>query len=168
MNRMVGVCAALIGLVALLCFLLSGCHGVDIDENAQITTFAYSHSGMTVDSIYSYTVEKNDNTGEITAVYEMNAGYETYSLHADAELLQALTAIVREHALARWDGFDKVHPHMLDGSGFDLHVRFDDGSGITASGSNRFPGGYAEAADAIDELFLGYLAEQGIDWGGGY
>lgn len=149
-------------------FLLQGGVESPVNENAGIISFSYSHSGSSTMEIYSYAVEKNRETGEMQVTYDLFCGYQTYTLPVDHELMLGLRALVKDHDLRKWDGFDKSNSLIADGSGFGLRVSFDDGTGITASGSNSFPEGYGEAAEAINDLFQGYLKKHGIDPKGGY
>lgn len=148
--------------------LLTGCRLIDdptpqIPEDAAVESFAFHHSGMSTFDIWSYTVETDEATGEMTVNCDLYCGAHTHSLPADEEFLQELTALIADHDLRAWNGFDKTDKRVLDGSGFDLNIGFAGGATITASGSNRFPDGYAGADDAIEALFLGYLEKHGID-----
>ena len=51
----------------------------------------------------------------------------------------------------------------LDGESFSLSVAFSDGGAITASGSNRFPEGYADAAARIEAFFQKLMESYEID-----
>ena len=60
-------------------------------------------------------------------------------------------------------GFDETDPDALDGESFSLSVAFSDGGAITASGSNRFPEGYADAAARIEAFFQKLMESYEID-----
>lgn len=70
----------------------------------------------------------------------------------DAEVAEALLALIDEYDLTRWDGFDRAEEGVLDGETFLLKVRLADGTGITASGDNAFPPDYFEAIGAMQRL----------------
>lgn len=148
-------------------FQFRGTVNSPVNENAGINLFSYSHSGSSTIEIYSYELEKDEETGEMQVEYDLFCGYQTYTLPADNELVLGLRTLVKDHDLRKWDGFDKSNSLIMDGSGFELCVSFDDGTGINASGSNSFPEGYGEAANAIDNLFRGYLKKHGIEPEGG-
>ena len=168
LNRVVWICVVLAALMGLVGFHVYENQVLPTVDNARISSFYYSHRGSISYDIYSYDVVKNEETGEMSVNYELNCGYETYTLPADAELMQELTALVHTHDLHKWDGFAKSDSMIMDGSGFSLGVSFENGDGITASGSNSFPNGYGDASRAIDELFMGYLKKHGITPEGGY
>ena len=130
--------------------------------------FCYSNSGSSTYEIYSYEVGRNEETGEWTVICEFHCEYDTYTLPADAELMNKLTEIMDAHTLRQWDGFSASDSMVLDGSGFSLEVDFADGSSIDAHGSNSFPDGFNEAKQAIDELFRTYLEKNGITPEGGF
>lgn len=130
--------------------------------SGSVVSFAYSHRGSSVDSIYSYTVREDEETGEMIVLYDLNCGSETCALPAGEEMMRELNALADAHTLWRWNGFDRTDSRVMDGSGFGLSIRYEDGTEISASGSNSFPEGYGEAARAIDALFTGYLKKSGI------
>ena len=156
-----------IGLLIAVLAGLSGCgmgeKQAPAGEAVSVVSFDFYHSGMSTYDFYAYRVETDEGTGETMVTCEFMNGYETYSLPADEELMQRLMAIIDGHSLRTWDGFKKSNSLVADGEGFGLQVRLTDGTGISASGSNRFPEGYGDAGNAIEELFLGFLKEHGIE-----
>ena len=167
MSRFVGV-AALISAI----LLLTGCglwkkQAPLPDENAGIAAFSYRHTGSSTNEIYSYDVVKEEDSGEIMVNYDLLCGNAVYSFSADDAFIRDVSAIVKEHNLRTWDGFDKRVSGVLDGDGFDLTIRYEDGTEITASGRNCSPDGYSEAARAINDLFREYLKKRGVDQEGG-
>lgn len=138
------------------------------DGNAPIVSFAYSHSGSSTLEFCAYEVAKDEESGSMTVQYDLFCGLFMGTLPADDEFLQELSALTDTHNLRKWDGFDKFSSFVMDGSGFDLDVSFEDGTGITASGGNSFPEGYGDVRSAIDGLFRGYLKKHGVDPERGY
>ena len=133
-----------------------------VGGNVPVVSFAYSHSGSSRLEFCSYKVTKD------AVRYDLFCGLLTGTLPADDNFMQDLSALTDNHNLRKWDGFDKFSSFVMDGSGFELNVSFEDGTGITASGGNSFPEGYDNARSAIDGLFRGYLKKHGIDPEGGY
>ena len=160
--------AAVAAIVALAVFLYVRSPEAPIQDNAWITSFCYSHSGSSTREMYSYEIETDEESGGTVVNYEFNNGFETYTLPADGELMQQLSAVVDGHDLRKWNRFDKSNSMIMDGSGFYLRIDFSDGTQIMARGSNSYPAGYGEAVDAIDVLFLDYLKKNGIDPEGGF
>ena len=136
--------------------------------SAPIKTFSFSCRGSSTYEMFSYDVARDRETGERTVEYDFGNGLETYSLPIDEAFLQELSAVIDSHNLRKWDGFQKSDPMMMDGDGFSLVVTFTEGAGIFASGSNRYPEGYHEAAETIEAVFLGYLKKNGINPEGGF
>ena len=159
---------AVTAIAALAVFLYFRNQSVPTQDKAGITSFCYSHSGSSTIEMYSYEIEDDEESGRTVVNYEFNNGFNTYALPADEELMQQLSAVVDDHNLRKWNGFDKSNSLVMDGSGFYLRIDFSDGTQIMARGSNRYPTGYGEAVDAIDDLFLDYLKKKGIDPEGGY
>jgi len=159
--------AAMAAIAALVVFLYFRNQSVPIQDNAGITSFCYSHSGSSTSEMYSYEIEADDESSGTVVNYEFNNGFETYTLPADGELMQQLSAVVDGHDLRKWNRFDKSNSMIMDGSGFYLRIDFSDGTQIMARGSNSYPTGYGEAARAINDLFREYLKKRGVDQEGG-
>jgi len=168
LSKYIWICVVIAALMGVVGFRVYRNQAPPTVSDSPIVYFDYSHNGSISYDIYSYEVIRNEETGEMTVNYSLNCGYETYTLPADAEMMQALAELIDNHSLQKWDGFSETNSWVLDGSGFSLNVRFEDGDGITASGSNSFPNGYSDASSAIDELFQHYLKENGITPEGGY
>lgn len=159
-----GCVAALLSVI----LLLTGCGlrnktVTEPDENARIIVFSYSHTGSSAYEIYSFDVERDEDSGKMTVNYEFMCGNEEFSFPAEDAFLLDVSKLIEEHNLRAWDGFDKSASGVLDGDGFDLSIRYEDGTEISASGRNCSPDGYNEADRAINDLFRGYLKKQGVD-----
>ena len=155
--------AALAVLACFLGFRTGGNHAPSVGNESPISYFCYSNSGSSTYEIYSYEVERDEESGAMMVIYELNCGNLIYSVPADEALMRELSAIVASTNIHKWDGFKKTNSMVMDGSGFSLSIAFEDGSMIKASGSNSFPEGFGDAKAAIDDLFMGYLEKNGID-----
>ena len=123
--------------------------------------FAFSHSGMHTGLIYTLEAERAGNGWQSNL--SLLAGEKEYTLDMTAEEAEALAALVRNHELDRWNGYDRVDRHALDGTAFDLRIGYEDGQEVRASGSNAFPEGYAAAHEAILKFFGELMEESGIE-----
>ena len=148
--------------LALLAVLLvmSACSKT-IQTDAPVKSFAFSHSGMHTGLIYTLTAEKDGNGWK--AGCSLSAGEREYSLDMTDEEAEALASLVRTHQLNRWNGFDRVNRHALDGTGFDLRIGYEDGQAVCASGSNAFPKDYKAAHEAILDFFGKLMERNGIE-----
>ena len=81
--------------------------------------------------------------------------YDGAAQPAETETVRALQKLLEEYGVFSWDGFSGSNSHVLDGEGFRLYIGFSDGTSVQASGSNDFPDGYFDAADAMEELLSG-------------
>ncbi len=125
--------------------------GVMIPETVQLTEFYFSHTGMTIDQIYSYALIREGE--EVDMKLEWRAGKYVLEEATDLSYIQAIEEIMRREEIGAWNGFDQRNDQALDGSGFSLYAVFDDGTEISASGQNSFPAGYREVERAINEVF---------------
>ena len=70
-----------------------------------------------------------------------------------------VTDILRAHDALSWNGFEKSNPLVMDGSSFILSITFDDGTTISARGTNSYPKGLSAAMREIEDLFDRFLRE---------
>ena len=139
--------------------LLTSCAG-RFHTEAPMESFSFSHSGMHSDSIYTLSIQKTEQGWR--AELDLLAGNRLHILPVSQAEADALAALLDAHDLWSWAGFDKVDKRVLDGTGFDLNIRFADGKKLIASGSNAFPKGYNEAKEAIKAFFIQIMENKGI------
>lgn len=143
---------------ALLCVLVTLCAcAKPLRTNAPMTGFCFSHSGMHTGLMYRLSADKTEDVWQATL--SLLGGELEYVLDMTETEAEELAAIVRKQDMNRWNGFDKTDRRALDGTGFDLTIRYADGQVLSASGSNAFPKGYREARDEILKFF-GELMER--------
>ena len=149
------VFAAVLG--ALL--LLTACTG-RFHTDAEMVYFSFSHSGMRSDSIYTLSAEKTEGGWQVKL--DLLAGSMLHTLPMTQEEADVLAGLLDAYKLWTWAGFDKADLRVLDGTAFDLCIRFGDGKKLYASGSNAFPKGYPEAKTAIEAFFIQLVEDKGI------
>lgn len=129
--------------------------------DAALVSFAYSHSGMSMDQIYAYSVRAED--GRLLADFDLYCRYEIRDVLLDEEDAAALRALI--DGLWPWNGFAGSSAYVLDGESFGLSAEFEDGTRLTASGTNAFPDGYQAGAAAIRAYFEGLMEKHGVSAG---
>lgn len=135
--------------------LLGGCAtGEKQADLKKITYFSYHHAGSAMDDAQSYAFSVGEDGVRFNA--QWNGGTESLDVAVDEDVIERLEEIVSSYNMHKWDGFDKTSKHASDGDVFSLKVTFEDGTEISACGSNAFPKGYGEAKKA----FLGVCLEQ--------
>ena len=70
-----------------------------------------------------------------------------------AELAAELAQVVADCDMESWRGEYSTEYEVLDGQCFSLEMAFADGTVVSASGDNAFPERYAEAMDAMIDIF---------------
>ena len=129
--------------------------------DAALVSFAYSHSGTSVDQIYAYSVRAGD--GRLLADFDLYCRDEICDVPLDEEDAAALRTLI--DGLWPWNGFAGSNAYVLDGESFGLSAEFEDGTRLTASGNNAFPDGYQAGEAAIRAYFEGLMEKHGVSAG---
>ena len=117
-------------------------------ELPRMTRFYYSYIGSIGGGTYHY--ELTGNTLRIEEMEHSDYG-ELEGTVSDA-FAKGINDLISEHNLMSWNGFDGVDSEVLDGDGFSLTIELEDGSKITAHGSNSYPPGYRDFKKDIDSF----------------
>lgn len=123
--------------------------------------FSYRTSGMSAEEIRAYGVRTEG--GRCLADIELYCRLEYADVPLEDEEVGRLERLIADFGLWDWNGFSGSNPDVLDGESFSLSASFADGREIKAWGSNSFPAGYFDAAQAIEEFFADVMARRGID-----
>lgn len=136
----------------------SGVEGTDgIGEGglynaSPIKEFSYSFNNSIGGSNYTYTL-KNENGAAIFVIDSMeHRDYKDLAKPVDQEFVKKIHDLYRDFDVRKWDGFSKSDRFVLDGSGFNLRIVFDDARTVSASGTNCFPPGYSEFEKKLEEI----------------
>ncbi len=148
----------------LLCFLLflavalpGGCQRKRLKDGVLIESFSYETVGTAMGSETALSIVRE---GDGFTVTQSSGGGRTVrrAYVGQAAGAQA-TDILRAHNALAWNGFAKSDPHMLDGTSFTLFIDFDDGTAVSARGTNSYPRGLSAAVREIRDLFDQLLRE---------
>ena len=111
----------------------------------KLSSLEFRVSGMVIgEDVRLY--ERMDRDGPVL-VLNRRVGHSDENIREavlDAAQLAELEALLDKNGVRGWDGF-KGRPRMdvLDGEGFSFSLTFRDGTKISASGENAFPGNYS-------------------------
>ncbi len=70
------------------------------------------------------------------------------------ENYQQMLALLNECEVMEWNGFNESNPNVLDGESFSFSATVNDGTTISAGGSNAYPKNYATLLHAIEAIVL--------------
>ena len=121
-------------------------------------SFSYS-TGYSMNSRTLYKFDSREGSPVVTIKPFGKADEMAQEYIVDEEFVNRLTTILKENSVGKWNGFKKNDKHVLDGDDFDMYIVFSDESSIEASGYEKYPAGYSEVKDALDELFGGLWQE---------
>ena len=137
--------------------LLSGCQRKRLKNGVLIEAFSYETVGMSMGSETELSIVRND--GGFTVMESFGNGEIIRSAFVGQMVGAQATDILRAHNVLSWNGFAKSDPHVLDGTSFILSIAFDDGTTISARGTNLYPKGLSAAVREIRDLFDRFLHE---------
>ena len=148
----------------LLCFLLflaaallGGCQRKRLKGDVLVESFSYETVGMAMGSEMELSIIREGDG--FTVTQSSDGGKTVRSASVEQTVGVQVTDILREHQVLLWNGYAKSDPHVLDGSLFTLHIIFDDGTTISARGTNRYPKGLSAAVQEIEDLVDRFLRE---------
>ena len=148
----------------LLCFLLflaaallSGCQRKRLKEDVLVESFSYETIGTAMGSETEISIVREGDG--FTVTQSAGGGKNVRSVYADQAAGTQATDILRAHNALSWNGFAQSDPHMLDGTSFTLFIAFDDGTTISARGTNSYPKGLSAAVLEIKDLLDRFFQE---------
>jgi len=148
----------------LICFLLflaaallGGCQRKRLKDGVLIESFSYETVGTAMGSETALSIVRDD--GGFTVTQSSGGGRTVRRAYVGQTAGVQATDILRAHNVLAWDGFAKSDPHMLDGTSFSLSIAFDDGTTVSARGTNSYPKGLSAAVREIRNLFDRFLRE---------
>ena len=126
-----------------------------------IQEISFQESGSMI-PLVSYTTMTRENEGTRVQL-ELQYQYE-YEKMMDASLMDQVQKILETYDVGKWNGFRGNDSMVLDGSSFSFHVKFTDGTSISASGNNAFPKNqrkvFSELNSLIDPVVEQWYQEQ--------
>ena len=147
MRKQVLLCI-LLGLAAVV---LCSCRAKRLPESVSIESLCYETRGMMAGAETSLSIFREDNGFEI--VCTGGGGEPSRRARASEEMGRSVADILREHNVLSWDGFSGHDLMILDGESFTLRIAFDDGTAISARGTNASPQEMGQALREIENLF---------------
>ena len=148
----------------LLCFLLflaaallGGCQRKRLKEDVLVESFSYETVGMAMGSEMELSIIREGDGFTVTQSFD--GGQTVRSASVEQMVGEQVTDILRAHDALSWNGFEKSNPLVMDGSSFILSIAFDDGTEISARGTNSRPKGLPDAMREIQSLFDRFLSE---------
>lgn len=122
-------------------------------EHKIVGFYFYFPSGSMPDNYYE--IERSRNDGFVLKATN-HLYYGCFTVGIDEDALAGLQAIIAEHNIEAWHGFDNVAPGAMITTAnrrFALSILYDDQTAISACGDHAFPEGYDEAEEALLQFF---------------
>jgi len=153
MRKQILLCILLFLAVA----LLGGCQRKRLAQDVLLESFCYETRGTAMGSETSLSIVRE---GEGFIVTQSSGGGQiVHTAYVGRETVAQATDILRAHNVLSWNEYAESNPLVLDGTSFSLFIVFDDGTTISARGTNSYPKGLSAAVREIQSLFDRFLSE---------
>lgn len=121
--------------------------------DAPIKSFSYRFDGTIGGNSFSYEI-KQDSTDHILKVEMLeHMDYGEMTCRLDSDFMESLRQVCKRHNIVRWNGYDKVNPHVCDGHGFSMNVEYEGGTSVSMYGRNMSPDGFRDFCSEMLALF---------------
>ena len=144
-------------LLFLAAALLGGCQKKRLKEDVLVESFSYETIGTAMGSETTFSIVREGDG--FTVTQSAGGGKTVRSAYVEQAVGGQVTDILRTYHALSWNGFAKSDPHILDGTSFTLFIAFDDGTTISARGTNSYPKGLSAAVKEIRDLLDRFLQE---------
>jgi hypothetical protein len=128
-----------------------------LPDTATIETFVYETRGTAMGSETSFSIAREGDGFIVTQ--SAGGGQIVHTAYVGRETVAQATDILRAHNVLSWNEYAESNPLVLDGTSFSLFIVFDDGTTISARGTNSYPKGLSAAVREIQSLFDRFLSE---------
>ena len=132
---------------------------INIKPHKKITDikhFLYTYSNGRSLAKYQIDKKKNIYIAQIT----INGSQEPKEMELTKKEIKQIMKVLNKYEVDKWDKFNKVSKHVLDGTSFDLNITTQD-SKIEASGYMKWPKNYQKVRDKLEEIFMDIYLENG-------
>lgn len=104
----------------------------------------------------TFTLSKENGVTTYTMTDCNHGEYGEMSMVVDSGIFEQIKEIYLKHKAYKWDGYSKTNTMVLDGGGFSMNMRFEDGASYRVSGSNCAPKDFYDYANEVNALFEDY------------
>ena len=126
---------------------------VDVSKSIDVY-FSYS-SGSYMNSGNSYSaVLRDDGVVEVKVRQDGQAEKNVPVIETDKAFLEKIDQIIADNNVAKWNGYHMSARDVLDGDGFSLSIKMDNGQKISAGSYMAWPDGYGAFKGEMDTLFI--------------
>jgi len=128
-------------------------------EDIRYFSFTYQ-VGNYDDGFKNFTLKYADGRYTASVKPPHVADENRISIEVDEAFVRELEAILTEHSVNKWNGFNKANKNVLDGNMFTLSItcgntdEYDENKRLSAHGYEKWPDGYKEVRDAVEDLFM--------------
>lgn len=115
----------------------------NIEDTPRIAHFEFSHIGTIGGDSHVFIVDVNGDSATFKAEGMMYRDFEL-ACELSKEEVDRLNDICMVCKKYNWNGYHGNDRYVLDGSGFELTIKYDDGTRLSAEGMNAEPEGYSD------------------------
>ena len=148
--------AAVIAFTVILRFsMYSGSRGGKRIKMAPIVSFRFNASGGSyMNSGTTYEAQLKDGKVVVRIRLDEVAEEDAEEFVTDESFLRKLDEIVERNNVKKWNGFSLSNKQVLDGHGFSLTIKMENGEYLSAHSYMAWPDNYSEFSGEVAALFM--------------
>ncbi len=129
--------------------------GEPVDVSKAIDVYFSYSTGTYMNSGNSYSaVLRDDGVVEVKVRQDGQAEENVPVIETDRTFLEKIDQIIEKNNVAKWNGYHLSARDVLDGDGFTLSIKMDNGQKISAGSYMAWPDGYGAFKGEMDTLFI--------------
>ena len=149
------IAAAVIFILVMRLRMYSGSRGGERIKMSPAVSFKFNYSGGSyLDSGNGYSAVLENGIVTVRIRKDGVSEEDADEFTTDASFMEKIDEIIAEYKVKKWNGFARSNRMVLDGHGFTLSIKMDNGEILSAHGYMAWPKNYSEFSGAIESLFM--------------
>ena len=138
--------------VFFLVIFLVGCN----KNNSNISFFKYKY-GFGESKYTSYEIKSENGKYRLKYENRENGNVTAKFTYIKKSEVSKIDNIISKYEIDKWDGFDESNNSFLDGSFFELDIKYNNGENVKATGYMKTPDNYETGHNALIDLLESFI-----------
>ncbi len=142
--------------------MYTGSRGGKRVSMSSVVSFEFGASGGSyMNSGVTFTAKKQED-GSVSVRVRLDGvpDEEADEFLTDTSFLQELDRMIEKYNVKKWNGFTRSNRMVMDGHGFRLSIKMDNGERLYATGYMAWPENYDEFSSEVGSLFMSLYEDE--------